>query len=98
MTRVRARAAAAIVLAFVAALRAQTAPVTLPFELVNRHIMLPVSVNGGPPLSFIFDTGDRVALLNLDRARQLGVPLGQEIRVGGVGSTPASGNLLRETT
>jgi len=98
MTGVRVRAAVVIALAILAAPRAaQVAPVVLPFELVNRHIMLPVSVNGGAPLAFIFDTGDRVAILDLDRARTLGLALGSDIRVGGVGSTPAAGNLLNGT-
>lgn len=96
---IRVRAAAAVVLSLTAALQpAQVAPVALPFELVNRHIVLPVSVNGGAPLSFIFDTGDRVAILDLDRAKRMGVTLGQEVRVGGVGSARAAGNFLSGAT
>ena len=99
MTGVRVRAAAVIAVAILAAPRAaQVASVALPFELVNRHVMLPVSVNGGAPLSFIFDTGDRVAILDLDRARTLGLTLGREVRIGGVGSSPAAGNMLGGTT
>ncbi|HSS19763.1 MAG TPA: hypothetical protein VLL54_06790 [Pyrinomonadaceae bacterium] len=44
-----------------------------PFELINRHIVLKVKVNDSASLSFVLDTGDRYAIINLDRAKQLGL-------------------------
>lgn len=40
------------------------APISVPFELVTRHIMIPVSVNGGAPLWFVLDTGDKVGIID----------------------------------
>jgi hypothetical protein len=39
-----------------------TAPQTIPFELVTRHIVLKVSINNSRPLSFVLDTGDKYAV------------------------------------
>lgn len=68
--------------------------VTLPFELVGQHVFLSVTVNGSRPLSFVLDTGDKYAIVNLDRARELGVTLGQPINVGGVGAEKLVGALV----
>jgi predicted aspartyl protease len=51
------------------------APVSIPFELVVRHIVLKVKVNNSAPLSFVFDTGDTVGLIDLERAQELGLNL-----------------------
>src|SRR6266478_6125042 len=64
----------------------RAAEVTIPFDLASRHIVLSLSVNGSRPLSFVLDTGDKLALMDLDRARELGVKLGEPVHVGGVGS------------
>lgn len=65
--------------------------VTIPFELVNRHIVLKVQVNNSRPLSFLLDTGDQLAIINLDRARELGLKLQGEIHLGGAGSSISIG-------
>ena len=49
-------------------------PASIPFELINRHIALPVAVNGSKPLTFLLDTGDQFAVVDLDRARELALP------------------------
>ena len=69
-----------------------TGPLAIPFELVVKHVLLPVRVNGSRPLQFLLDTGDKFAIIDLDRARELGLSLKGEIRVGGAGSQviPAS--------
>jgi PDZ domain/Aspartyl protease len=69
-------------------------PITVPFELVNRHIVLGVTVNGSPPLPFVLDTGDKVAIVDLDRARQLGLTMGREAHVGGIGADQLAGFFL----
>ena len=93
---------AAVVLA-VALLTMPPAPavaprVSVPFELVNRHIVLAATVNGSAPLSFVLDTGDQVGVIDLERARQLGLPLGRELRVGGVGASQMTGYVLTGVT
>jgi hypothetical protein len=70
--------------------------VRLPFSLVVRHIMLPVSVNGSRPLSFILDSGNRWACIDLARARSLRLALGGEFAVGGVGSQTRPGAFVRD--
>lgn len=69
-------------------------PVTVPFELVNRHIVVGVTVNGSTPLPFVLDTGDKVAILDLDRARQLGLAMGRDVHVGGIGADRLAGFFL----
>ena len=66
-------------------------PVTLPFELVTRHMVLPVVVNKSRPLAFVLDTGNRMGVIDVDRARELGVTLAREVRVGGVGPEAVTG-------
>jgi hypothetical protein len=73
-----------------------TAPVSIPFELVTRHIVLKVKVNNSAPLSFVFDTGDTVGLIDLERARGLGLNLQGQVHVGGAGSTTLSGAFVKD--
>ena len=60
--------------------------VTIPFELVNRHVVIQVKVNNSRPLSFVLDTGDKFAIIDLERAKELGLTLQGQLRVGGAGS------------
>ncbi len=69
--------------------------VTLPFELVSQHVFLSVTVNGSRPLAFVLDTGDKYAIVDLDRARELGLTLGRPIDVGGVGAEPVVGAFVQ---
>jgi hypothetical protein len=62
------------------------APVEIPFDLVTRHIVVKVSVNASRPLSFVFDTGDQVGIIDLQRAKELKLKLGHEVKAGGAGS------------
>ena len=39
-----------------------TKPVSIPFEMVTRHIVVKVTVDKSRPLSFVFDTGAGRAL------------------------------------
>lgn len=71
--------------------------VTLPFELVMRHMVLPVSVNGSKPMSFVLDTGDKYGVIDRDRARELHLPLGAEIPVKG-NSGVLAGAFVEEAT
>ena len=67
------------------------APVVIPFELVTRHIMIRAQINNSGPLWFIFDTGDKVAIVDLGRAKSLGLSLQGEINVGGAGAGTVKG-------
>jgi hypothetical protein len=67
------------------------APVTLPFKLVTRHMVMPVSVNASRPLAFVLDTGNRMGVIDVERAKELGLTLGREIRVAGVGPQAITG-------
>jgi len=71
---------------------------TIPFELVNNHIVLRVQVNNNRPLSFVLDTGDQYAVINLDTARALGLKLRGEVRVGGAGAQMATGAFVQDAS
>jgi hypothetical protein len=72
--------------------------VTIPFELVNRHVMLKVRVNNSRPLSFVLDTGDKFAIIDLERAKELGLNLHGALRVGGAGSERPTGAFVKDST
>ncbi len=72
--------------------------ITVPFDLVNRHILLKVTVNNSRPLSFILDTGDKFAIIDLDRAKELGLSLGGEITVTGVGAEKSTAAFVHGST
>jgi hypothetical protein len=72
-------------------------PLVIPFELVTRHILIKVKINS-VPLWFIFDTGDRVAILDLERAKSLGLSLQGEVNVGGAGAGTLKGATVRDAS
>jgi hypothetical protein len=77
----------------------QTAPApsiiaSIPFEMVTRHIVLQVKVNNSRPLSFVFDTGDRVGIVDIERAKELGLKLSGQVKIGGAGSNQLNGSLV----
>jgi hypothetical protein len=71
--------------------------VTVPFELINRKVFLPVRVGDSRPLWFVLDTGAPSAIIDLDLARELGVELGGEVRVGGGGAQTSSGAFVKSS-
>jgi hypothetical protein len=72
--------------------------VTIPFELVNEHIVLRAQIDGSRPLSFLLDTGDRYSIVDLEVANRLGVTLGGEISVHGAGSEVKPGAFVKDTS
>src|SRR5688572_2592183 len=76
---------------------AASAPVTIPFELNGRHIILKGKVNG-QPLSFVFDTGDQVAIVDLDVAKRMNLNLSGEVRVGGAGAAVSTGAFVKNAS
>src|SRR5512144_732798 len=77
---------------------AASAPITIPFELVTRHIMLKVKINKSRPLSFVLDTGDRVGIVDIDVAKELGLKLQGQIQIGGAGSSTLPGSTVEDAT
>lgn len=76
---------------------ARRAPeVTIPFELVTRHIVVKVRINDSRPLSFVFDTGDKVGIVDIGVAKELGLKLHGQIRVGGAGSETLTGSMIED--
>jgi hypothetical protein len=71
--------------------------VTIPFELVNEHIVIRAQVNGSRPLSFLLDTGDKYGIVDFELAKELGVPLGGSINVQGEGPDVKTGAFVKET-
>jgi hypothetical protein len=57
----------------------------IPFELDDNLIYVQVSINGSKPLSFILDTG-AFNMVNLPRARELGVKLKLAGKTDGIGA------------
>jgi len=73
-------------------------PIVIPFELVTRHIMIRVKINNSGPLWFILDTGDKVAIVDLELAKSLGLTLHGEVNVGGAGAGTVKGATVRDAT
>ncbi|HEY4439014.1 MAG TPA: aspartyl protease family protein [Candidatus Elarobacter sp.] len=55
---------------------------TIPFELVDNHVAIPVTINGKGPYRFLFDTGG---------ANLIDTALAKELGLGGVGNAQGSG-------
>jgi len=73
----------------------EVASPTIPFELINRHIILKIRVNDSRPLSFVLDTGDQFAIIDLERAKELKINLGSSVRVGGAGAATQLGAYVK---
>jgi hypothetical protein len=67
----------------------QTTTTTLHFELVDEHIIVPVSVNASAPLNFVLDSGAGATVILESRNTQaLPLEFGAELSVSGVGTGP----------
>lgn len=77
---------------------AQAAPITIPFDLVNRHIILKVRINNSRPLTFVLDTGDKYAIVDLDLARELDLKLEGQVRMQGAGTEAPTGAFVRKAS
>jgi hypothetical protein len=72
--------------------------VTIPFKLVTRHIVVAVRINNSRPLSFVFDTGDKAGIVDIGRAKELGLDLHGQLRIGGAGGDTLLGAYVRGAT
>jgi len=88
---------AASVAAQAPAKAASSVRATIPFELNNKHIMVKAKVNG-QPITFVLDTGDQVAIVDLDLARRMNLALSGEVRVGGAGAAISTGAMVQNAT
>jgi hypothetical protein len=62
-------------------------PAEFPFELREGLIWVQVKApEASQPLNFLLDTGAGVSVVNLRTARKLGLPLGKQVQVLGVGA------------
>jgi hypothetical protein len=71
--------------------------VTLPFDVANNHIYLKVKVGTSQPQWFVLDTGDKYALIDAQRANLLGLDLGGQIEVSGVGSQTTTASYVKNS-
>lgn len=69
----------------------------IPFELNNKHIMLKGKVDG-KPITFVLDTGDQVAIVDLDVAKRMNLALSGEVRVGGAGAAISTGSMVQNAS
>src|SRR5262245_27096336 len=77
---------------------ASHAPVAIPFEFVTRHILIKVRINNSAPLSFILDTGDKVAIVDIGKAKALGLTLEGSVNFGGAGAGTLKGSMVRDAS
>lgn len=62
---------------------------SVPFTLIDNHIILPVRVNGSEPLNFVLDSGAAATVIIDSRAtRALQLEMLGELTVSGVGTGP----------
>lgn len=62
---------------------------TVPFKLVDNHIILPVRVNGSEPLNFVLDSGAGASVIIASRdSLRLQLQTQGELPVSGVGTGP----------
>ena len=72
------------------------APVTIPFELVNQHVLVKAHVKNSRPLWFVLDTGANVAIVRTDTAKELGLSLEGTVSTGGAGSGRQAGQRVKD--
>jgi hypothetical protein len=65
----------------------------IPIEMNGNHVLLQGRVNGSEPLWFTLDTGAARSVINLRRARELGLQLSGRGRAQGAGGTAESARL-----
>lgn len=73
---------------------AQTPVASFPFEQYGSHSFIKVKVNNSEELDFIFDTGDGLTVLNIDRAIELGMKAGSNATTTSAEGT-ISGKLVK---
>lgn len=67
---------------------------TVPLQLTQNHIYFPVSVDGHPPLWFIFDTGADFTAIEATRAKELSLTAKGEFEARGSGAASVDIGIL----
>jgi hypothetical protein len=75
-----------------------TKDVVIPFEMANNHILLRVRVGQSPPMWFVLDTGDKYAVIDSQSAKNIGLSLGGEVDMIGVGSQHMTANYVTNSS
>jgi hypothetical protein len=75
---------------WIAACMGLAAAQEIPFQFLHNQIVVEGSLNGQGPLNFIIDTGTRTSIVDLELARRLNLPIGNEVAVAGAGNGRAS--------
>jgi predicted aspartyl protease len=70
--------------------------VSVPFQLIQNHIHMPLSVNGTSPSSFILDTGADITVVDRDRAIALRIPIEGAIEMRGSGEQSVQTGLIAD--
>ena len=92
------RSLLALIVCAIAAAPTAAPPVTIPFELATRHVVVQLTINKSRPLSFVLDTGANVAIVQTDVAKELGLTLEGTVNVGGAGASKAVGSRVKNAT
>jgi hypothetical protein len=82
----------------VALQRAAAAPITIPFDLATRHVIVKVRVNDSRPLSFVLDTGANAAIIRMATAQELNLSLYGNVNSGGAGAGTQVGRRVKDAT
>jgi len=69
-------------------------PVVVPMKLEDGRIVLDVRVDGREPVPFVLDTGAHGSVLELGFAKDAGLTLGDEVRVGSPGGGGIAGRAV----
>lgn len=72
-----------------------TSATDIPFEMNSNHIYVTATVNGSRPLSFIFDTGAEMTVLDSAVARDLGLETAGALTAQGSGEKTADGTFAK---
>jgi len=72
--------------------------VTIPFELAQNHIYIPLSVNGKPPSWFVYDTGADGSVIDADHAKALGLATKGHLEGRGAGPNTVDVSLVEKPT
>jgi hypothetical protein len=72
--------------------------ISLPFELISNHVFLRGSVAGSGPLWFVLDTGDKFGVIDLTKAKALGLQLQGQIGVGGAGEGMLKASFVKDAS
>jgi hypothetical protein len=74
------------------------ASVGIPFETAQNHIFVRVRVDGSEPLWFLLDSGAETSVVNMDRAKALGLKMQSGLQARGYGEGTLEAALVQNVT